>query len=85
MNGTSGASWLSTSATTTKIERTWVSRRTRPPLEVTLFSNAEGAEDQVQNVIGGGRAGDGIERAYGHAIDVLSGGIAPNRAFHSIE
>ena len=53
--------------------------------DAILFSDTKRAEDQVQNVIGGGRAGDGIERAYGHAIDVLSGGIAPNRAFHSIE
>ena len=31
----------------------------------TLFSDAEGAEDEVENVVGGGGSGDFVERAQG--------------------
>src|SRR5208282_3781336 len=34
-------------------------------LDATLFSDAEGAEDQVKDVVGGGGAGDFVERAQG--------------------
>src|SRR5208282_4789239 len=34
-------------------------------LNATLLSDAEGAEDQVKDVVGGGGAGDFVERAQG--------------------
>ena len=34
-------------------------------MEAVLFSDAEGTEDQVENVVGGGGAGDFVERAQG--------------------
>lgn len=33
------------------------------PLTVVLLSNAESAEDQIQDIVGCGRSGDGIERS----------------------
>lgn len=38
-------------------------------LEYSLFSNAEGGEDEVENVIGGGLAGERVEGPEG-AIEV---------------
>ena len=33
------------------------------PLDATLFSDTEGTKDQVEDVVGGGGAGDFVERA----------------------
>ena len=41
----------------------------RCPLDTTLLSDAEGAEDQVEDVVGGGGAGDFVERAQG-AVEI---------------
>src|ERR1700687_3198875 len=37
----------------------------RMVLETVLLSDAEGAEDQVEDIVGGGGAGDFVERAQG--------------------
>ena len=37
----------------------------RGAMNPVSFSNAERAEDEVENVVGGGRAGDGIEGPEG--------------------
>ena len=39
--------------------------KSRQSVEGNLLSNAEGAEDQIEDVVGGGGAGDGIERPQG--------------------
>ena len=39
--------------------------RIGPRWTATLFSDAEGAEDQVEDVVGGGGAGDFVERTQG--------------------
>ena len=44
----------------------WPYRRSsRNSWELALLPDAEGAEDQIEDVVGGGGAGDGVERLQG--------------------
>jgi hypothetical protein len=48
------------------------------PLNPTLFSDAEGGKDQIQNVVGSGLAGEGVERPKS-AVEVQQDHLVGNR------